>query len=67
MVVPEFEKIVVLSPGDIMTFRADKLWHACITDPDHGGSKPASIVMSMYFNRRQFEKFKSEAGAGRKP
>ena len=58
MVVSEYEIIVRLEPGDVMTFPAHNLWHAMITDQHHDSSEPISVNISMYFNKRQLRHFK---------
>ena len=51
MVVPKYELLIELAPGDIMTFNASTLYHGMVTNQFHEEEEPISVNVSLYFNR----------------
>jgi len=57
MCLPEVERILYLHPGDVISFRADRVWHAMIQHPDPPHLWPEFVNCSLYVNRKQMAEF----------
>ena len=57
IVLPEYEVVVVLQPGDLMTFWPQSMYHGLSNNPCFCPQKPGVVLMSMYNNAAQFAKW----------
>ena len=59
MALPEYEVVLILNPGDVLTFNSSETWHAMIRPPDNSFSMNISLYCSSV-QREHFRRAKAE-------
>ena len=64
LVLPEYEMLVSLQEGDVVTFSASTMYHAMAADPDMEDGTLSNVGMSLYVNTNQQQRI-DERGLAR--